>query len=922
MSDLIYLIDDFDSTVERILSDKELSDCELTKENIEKTLISFQGDEIACSVFLKKYALRDENNKILEFTLEESKDRWAKAIAEIEKKFSKKYAKDEKYFRELYDYFLPGGRQMFSLGNKYTKKTTLTNCYVTSIEEDSIEGIFETAKKIARTYSYGGGVGFCIGNLRPKSAKVSNTAKHSTGSVSFMELFSMTTGLIGQSGRRGALMITIPVDHPDIEDFIEIKHNNIDKVKHANISIKITNEFMQAVLDDKDFTLKFETKHEKIEKTISARYLWKKIIQSSRDSSEPGILFWENITEDSPTDTYDQLKVSCTNPCVTGDTLVYVADGREPISIKQLAEEGNDVPVFCFGDRTSVRMGRFPRKTRELVPVIRIYLNDGSSFCCTKDHMLYAIDNHIIIKKSAESCYPGTKLLSISYQHEMLVDRIEDAGFEDVYNITVDDFHNYGVVTKSSLKSGIYVGNCGEIPLGVGNPCVLGSIILHEFVDDLFSPNAKFDFDLFKSIISRAIRHLDDVVEFNLDHHPLLEQKEASRLGRRIGLGITGLADTFAALNIKYDSKEAIDFVEKIMKIKMEEEYKSSIMLAKERGPFPLFDPTKHYERGFCARLPEKIKELGKKYGQRNSGISTIAPNGSLSIIAQCSSGIEPIFALQYKRFVEMGSSVRKEFIIRHQGVSRFKNVAGDMDLPECWITAHQIDYKSRIKLQGALQKYIDASISSTINLPRDVDSATVGQIYIDAWKEKLKGVTVYREGSREGILVTDEFAKLAGEADMNTMVKCVRAEGGDKFYIMTSYKDKDIKNPYQIFVLNYKQGERDSFVKISNSLIKMLRDKEVPEERIEKYINRSKDSLTKLTRFLSLSMKTENLEDAVKILDEHAFAGTLASRLHEILSHSLNVKKAVCKNCHSSNVRMEEGCVICLDCNTSGCGG
>lgn len=779
MLELIYLVDDFEVTVDRILLDEELEKSGLTRKKVAKSLRSFLGDEIACSVFLKKYALKDEDGQILELTLDEAKDRWALEVASPEASLAKfvQDAKDAVYFRELYEYFLPGGRQMFALGNRSIRKASYTNCYATSIEEDSIEGIFDTAKKIARTYSYGGGIGFCMGQLRPRAAKVSNTARHSTGSVSFMNLYSLTTGLIGQEGRRGALMLTMPVNHPDVEDFIEVKHKDNDSVRFANISVKITDAFMQAVLDDTDFELSFETQHEIFRKVVKARELWQKLIQSARDKAEPGLLFWDRIVQDSPTDVYEQLRVVSTNPC-------------------------------------------------------------------------------------------------------------------------------------------------GELPLHVGGTCVLGSLLLHRFVKNPFTPQAEFDFALFDEMTDRAVRHLDNVVELNFGRHPLAEQESGSELSRRIGLGITGLADMLAALGLRYDSQEALDMTNRVMSAKMNREYKASIQLARERGAFPLFDSQKHYERGFCSRLPEDIKQLGKAHGQRNAGISTVAPNGSLSIIAQCSGGIEPIFALSYTRYVELGQD-RKAFTVYHPGTSRFRRVTKLETLPDFWVSAHQVDYRYRIRMQGLVQKFVDASISSTINLPRDVSAETVGQIYIDAWKEGLKGVTVYREGSREGILITDTYEQALRDAGMmDTIVQCVRAEGGDKFYIMTSYRDRDIKKPYQVFVLNYKQADRDSFIKISNGLIRMLKSKGVPDSRINKYIERSKDSLAKLTRFLSLSMKTNNLEAAVEILNEHAFAGTLASRLYEIFHRSLTIGKAVCKNCQSSNVRTSEGCITCLDCNWSGCGG
>lgn len=782
MSKLIYLNDDVDSTIERILSDEELGSCGLGVRKVLRALKSFQGDEIATSVFLKKYALRDENNIIIEYTLDEAKERWAKAIAAAEICFDTHF-KDEmayQYFRDLYEYFLPAGRQMYALGNPYVANATLSNCYVVTLEDDSIEGIFDAAKKIAKTYSYGGGVGLCVGKLRPRGARVSNSAKHSTGAVSFMELYSMTTGLIGQSGRRGALLLSIPVDHPDIEEFIEIKHNNTDKVKYANISIKITDEFMKAVIEDKDFELSYETSHEAFKKTIRAKDLWNKIIIAAHNSAEPGILFFDTAKRMSPSDTYPGMEIQTTNPC-------------------------------------------------------------------------------------------------------------------------------------------------GEIWLEKGSACCLGSLLLHRFVENPYTEKASFNYDLLKKMVRRGVRHLDNVVELNIPRHALKEQREAATNGRRIGLGVTGLADMLVSLNIKYDSDEAIECVNSVMSAKMEAEYFASADLAKERGSFKLFDKNKHFTRGFCELLPENIKKYCMVQGLRNVTISTVAPSGSVSIIAQCSSGIEPIYALSYRRFVEMGQN-RKEFKICHQGVTRWLETLEDdvnpdlNNLPTHWVVAHNINHSFRIKMQTIIQSKTDSSISSTINLPADVSPSVVGQIYIDAWQEGLKGITVYREGSREGVLLTEDFAKHAGTPDVDSIIKCVRAEGGDKFYIMISYKNRDIKNPYQVFVLNYKRIENDAFVRISNALIKMLTTQKVSERRIQKYVDRSQNSLAKFTRFLSLSMKTGNLDKAVEILEEHAFAGSLAARLHDILSNSLEMRKALCKKCNGSNVRMEEGCVRCLDCNWSGC--
>jgi ribonucleoside-diphosphate reductase alpha chain len=533
---------------------------------------------------------------------------------------------------------------------------------------------------------------------------------------------------------------------------------------------------MRAVEAGGDFTLSFETKHGRTEKTLLARDLWRRIVTSARDSAEPGLMFWDRMVEMSPSEIYEGLQVHSTNPC-------------------------------------------------------------------------------------------------------------------------------------------------GEQILEPGGACVLGSMLLHTFVKKAFTDEAEFNYELFANMVRGAVRHLDNVVTLNMGKHALPEQEQAARNGRRIGLGVTGLADMLAAMGLQYDSSEALALVEKVMECKRNAEYTASMNLAAERGSFELFDRSRHYEQGFPATLPEELKTLGHVQGQRNVAISTIAPSGSLSIIAQCSSGIEPVFALRYKRYVELGDE-RKEFEVRHQGVARFMEATGCEDLPSFWVTAHQIHHESRIRMQAALQKFVDASISSTINLPESVDVDTVANIYMAAWKAGLKGVTVYREGSREGILITDDYyARQDGTPIADTIVHKVRAEGGDKFYIPVSYRGGDLRKPYQVFILNYKAAENDRIVKLGNDLVRMVRSAGVCEKRIEKYLSRSRNSLSKVTRFISLALKADLLEECVEILDQHAFAGTLAAELHSIFASSLAIGKLLCKECGSHNVRHEEGCKRCLDCGWTGCG-
>ncbi len=767
MSTYPYLIEGstLDDAISRLIQDSELQASELTKKEAKVSLAYFKGDELATTVFLKKYALRDDKNNFLELTLPESQDRCIKAVTEIDPTFSRESQE------RLHRYFLAAGRQLLALGNPFLSKASYSNCYDTAIEEDSLEGIFNTAYKIARTYSFGGGQGICLGTLRPHNALVSNTARTSTGSVSFGALFSYITGAIGQYGRRGALLLSLPVYHPDIEEFIQVKHHNRDSLRYANISVKITNEFMEAVKEGKQFRLHFETSKEKIERTVDARTLWQQIIQAARDSAEPGLLFWDHIVDESPSDNYVELKLVCTNPC-------------------------------------------------------------------------------------------------------------------------------------------------SELPLSPDEACVLGSLLMHKFVSNPFTPTAEFEFDLFKRVIRLAVRYLDDIVELNLTRHPLPSQSEKAKLGRRIGLSLTGLADMMVALNQKYYNP---DLLEEIFRVKCETEYMASIDLAKERGAFPLFDARVHYSRGVPSRLPAEIIEAGKKWGQRNLTISTVAPSGSISIIGQCSNGIEPIFATSFTRVVELGKK-RVEFRGLHPGLIRLKETNPEANIEQVE-TAYTVDPEQRLEMQRIAQQYVDSAISSTINLPEDTTTETIANIYMSAWEKKLKGVTVYRANSREGIFISEDGKPSHKSEKLDTATHKFTAEGGDTFYVHVSYRDGDISKPYQVFVTNYKAADNDRFVKIGNSLHRMLVG-QVPDQKLGQQLERSNSALSKLTRLLSLSLKHDLLIQALPILQEHAYVGTLSFHLHKILQNSAGKSKCCCPHCGGENLRSENGaCATCLDCGTSLCG-
>ncbi len=571
----------------------------------------FKGDEIRARVFFEKYALKDDTGKTVERRPAQMWPRVAKSIAEAEVTEQKKVEWEQSFRWLLSDFrFLPGGRILFGAGQ--SRKATLLNCYVIPVKDDTIEAIFDWCKEAARTYSYGGGVGTDISILRPRNSPVNNSAVVSTGAVSFMNIFSETTHTIGQHGRRGALMITLSVDHPDIMNFITVKRN-LANVRYANISVRITDEFMRAVRDDTDFTLRFENKTVgRIERKVRARTVWKELVTSARDWAEPGLIFWDNVKKYSPSE-YNGMGVISTNPCA-------------------------------------------------------------------------------------------------------------------------------------------------EQPLQAYGACDLGSLNLSSFVLNPFSDSASLDWQNLEKAVRTSVRFLDDVLDYNMDRHPLKQQTQAGKESRRIGLGITGLGDMLVKLKVKYDSENALAIVDDLFNKVKCAAYDESIEIAREKGPFPLFDAKQHLSMPFIQTLPKELQEKIGKYGLRNVCILTVPPTGSISALAGTSSGIEPIFAFSYTRRSE---SLSQEFFKVYHPLAleymKLFNVADDNNLPDFFVPAHKIKAEFRVKLQATIQKHIDSAISSTVNLPRDTTVEDVEKIYFQAWEAGCKGITVYREGSREGILITDE---------------------------------------------------------------------------------------------------------------------------------------------------------------------
>ncbi len=665
--------------------------------SIPKEVLSvFDNDELRASVFARKYALKDERGNLIERTPEDMWRRVAKAISSVEEDKDYWY---QRFYEILEDFrFVPAGRILFGAGNTYIPKSTLLNCFVNPIKEDSIEGIYECAKEMARTYSWGGGVGTDISILRPANSPVLNSARYSTGAVSFMHLFSLTTGLIGQEGRRGALMITIDVSHPDVELFIyakskpdfftmEVLKQNSWKyseselkliesilvnqqVKFANISIKLRDAFMEAVEEGKDWELWYPDI----------------VREPEKEEVDPHRIYeiGAYVSHDRPVSPYDV-------PLYQGRYMLFESISGE---------------IELAGRRWELRKKRIYKT----VPAKELWDRIVESAWRSAEPGLIFWDN-ILREHNAQYFQP---LLSTN--------------------------------------------PCSEKPLPAYGNCDLGSLNLTKFVDE---EARDWNWEKLSQVIPIAVRFLDNVIDYS--KYPLKEQEQASKQARRIGLGILGLADALIMMGIKYDTEQALSKVEALMRFIRDEAYRASIELAKEKGAFPAFSFKEWSSSHFVKRLPEDILEQVERYGIRNSELISIAPTGSISILAgNVSSGIEPVFSFKYTRY-----SLGKHYDVFHPLVKKYLGKSDheitDEDLkylPPYFVTSHEIDWSYRVKLQGVIQKYVDSAISSTINLPKDTTVETCKELYMRAWREGCKGITIYREGSREGVLITEEAKK------------------------------------------------------------------------------------------------------------------------------------------------------------------
>lgn len=662
-------------TTENILS-KERKVTTYTYDQVLNASIDyFNGDELAATTWMNKYAMKDRDENFVELSPEDMHRRMAREFGRIEadyklkynlngsSKFLSEYGQNREHLSEdrifeLFEdfgYIIPQGSVMSSLGNHY-KIASLSNCIVVPEMHDSYGGVFYTDQQLAQLFKRRCGVGVDISNLRPSGASVSNAAGTTSGAVSFMKRFSHTTREVAQNGRRGALMLSMDIAHPDIEAFTTIKQD-LTQVTGANVSIRLSDEFMKAVENDTEYTHKWPINSEKPEftKTIKARDLWDTIIKCAHNSAEPGLIFWDRQHWYSTSSVYPGYENTSTNPC------------------SEIAMQGGD----------SCRL---------------IALN------------LFSFVEHPFTDKAR---FNMKKFYQASYEGQRLMDDLVDLELEAIEKI---------------LK--------------------------------------KVDSDDEPETIKAVERETWELLH------------KTGKEGRRTGLGFTALADMVASLGMKFDSEASIEFIGKIMKEKCRAEFDSSIDMSLERGSFVGFNKDIEEKSEFVQMLKTDLPDVYErmmKFGRRNISISTVAPTGTLSMLAQTSSGIEPVFMTDYKRrrklntsdteekvdFIDDTGDKWQEFTVYHHNLKKWMEVSGEKSIeksPYYKSTASEIDWEQRVKMQAVVQKYVTHSISSTINLPNDVSVEQVSNIYLESWRKGLKGITVYRDGSRSGVLVsTDE---------------------------------------------------------------------------------------------------------------------------------------------------------------------
>ncbi|WP_304218931.1 adenosylcobalamin-dependent ribonucleoside-diphosphate reductase [Phocaeicola plebeius] len=830
----------------------------------------FKGDELAARVWVNKYAVKDSFGNIYEKSPEDMHWRIANEVARVEAKYPNALSSQELFdLLDHFKYIVPQGSPMTGVGNDY-QIASLSNCFVIGLDgsADSYGAIIRIDEEQVQLMKRRGGVGHDLSHIRPKGSPVKNSALTSTGLVPFMERYSNSTREVAQDGRRGALMLSVSIKHPDSESFIDAKMTE-GKVTGANVSVKLDDEFMQAAVEGKPYTQQYpiDSPNPMVSKEIDASALWRKIVHNAWKSAEPGVLFWDTI-----------------------------------------------------------------------------------------------------IRESVPDCYA-------------------DLGFRTVST-----------------------NPCGEIPLCPYDSCRLLAINLYSYVVNPFTPEAYFDFDLFKKHISLAQRIMDDIIDLELEKiERILEKIDSdpesmevkgserhlwekiyhkSGLGRRTGVGITAEGDMLAAVGLRYGTEEATEFSEKVHKTIALEAYRSSVNMAKERGAFEIYDAEREKNNPFINRLKEADPELYeemKKYGRRNIACLTIAPTGTTSLMTQTTSGIEPVFMPVYKRrrkvnpndanvhvdFVDETGDAFEEYVVFHHKFLTWMKINGyDPDKrytqeeidelveksPYYKATSNDVDWLMKVKMQGRIQKWVDHSISVTINLPNNVSEDLVNQLYVEAWRSGCKGCTVYRDGSRAGVLISTkkkdkkeeeeecrckppqvvEVRPKVLEADVvrfqNNKEKWVAFVGlldGRPYEIFTGLQDDEegIVLPKSVtsgrIIKSYDEdGTKHYDFQFENKRGYKMTIEGLSEKFNKEYWNYAKlisgvlrwrmpiEQVIKLVG--SLQLDSENI---------NTWKNGVERALKKYVQDGTEAKGVKCPNCGHETLVYQEGCLICKTCGSSRCG-
>lgn len=852
------------------------------EEAYEEALKYFAGDELAARVWVNKYSMKDSFGNIYEKSPKDMHWRIANEIARIEKKYKNPMSAQEIFdLLDHFKYIIPAGSPMTGIGNNY-QVASLSNCFVIGLDgdADSYGAIMRIDEEQVQLMKRRGGVGHDLSHIRPKGSPVNNSALTSTGLVPFMERYSNSTREVAQDGRRGALMLSVSIKHPDSEAFIDAKMTE-GKVTGANVSVKIDDAFMEAATSDKPYVQQFPVDGDEplVKREISAKALWEKIVHNAWKSAEPGVLFWDTIT------------------------------------------------------------------------------------------------------------------------HESIPDCYADLGFRTVST-----------------------NPCGEIPLCPYDSCRLLSINLYSYVVHPFTKDAYFDMDKFRKHVQIAQRIMDDIVDLELEkidrimqkiqqdpqsdevkgseYHLWEKIKHKSSQGRRTGVGITAEGDMIAAMGLRYGTPEATEFSVNVHKNLALSAYRSSVTMAQERGAFAVFDANREKNNPFLLRIKEADQQLYadlQKYGRRNIACLTIAPTGTTSLMTQTTSGIEPVFMPVYKRrrkvnpndtdvhvdFVDEVGDSFEEYIVYHKKFLEWMNVNGidstkkytqeEIDKlvaqsPYYKATANDVDWLEKVKMQGAIQKWVDHSISVTVNLPNDVDEALVNRLYVEAWKSGCKGCTIYRDGSRAGVMISvsksekkqkgKEQAK-DNSAGQNALPPCKQPEvievrpkvlecdvvrfqnnkekwvafvgllDGYPYEIFTGLQDDDegIVLPKSVVkgkIIKQKQDDGPSRYDFQfenkrgyKTTVEGLSEKFNPE-----YWNYAK-LISGVLRYRMPIERVINLVSSLQLKDEsiNTWKNGVERALKKYIDDGTEAKGKKCPVCGHETLVYQEGCLICKNCGASRCG-